>query len=410
MFLLINIIGLLVFLGVAVLFSRDRKHIQWKSILILVLLNVFLAWFFVYFQIGRSIVEGLAAAIAWIIQSAHTGTGFAFSSFTSGKQMDMAVSALFPILLVVPLFDILMYFNILPKIIGGIGYVLAKITRQPKFESFFGIEMMFLGNTEALAVSNEQLKRMNEMRVLTVAMMSMSSISGAIVGAYVQMIPGELVLTAIPLNIINAIIVASILNPVTVEEKEDIIYSINNEETIERQPFFSFLGDSVLNAGKLVLIIIAFVISFVALADFLDRFINLITGLVGSWMGLKGSFGLNQILGVFMYPFALLLGLPWGEAWIVAQQMSKKIVTNEFVVMGEITKVIDTYSVHRRAVISTFLVSFANFSTIGMIVGTLKGIVDKKTSDFVSKYVPMMLLSGILVSLLTAAFVGLFAW
>ena len=47
-------------LGIAVLFSRDRKHIQWKSILILVLLNVFLAWFFVYFQIGRSIVEGLA--------------------------------------------------------------------------------------------------------------------------------------------------------------------------------------------------------------------------------------------------------------------------------------------------------------------------------------------------------------
>lgn len=410
MFLLINIIGLLVFLGIAILFSRDRKHIQWKSVLILVLLNLFLAWFFVYFQIGRSIVEGLAAAIAWVIQSAHTGTGFAFSSFTSGKQMDMAVSALFPILLVVPLFDILMYFNILPKVIGGIGFVLAKITRQPKFESFFGIEMMFLGNTEALAVSNEQLKRMNEMRVLTIAMMSMSSISGAIVGAYVQMIPGELVLTAIPLNIINAIIVASILNPVTVEKKEDIIYSINNGEKAERQPFFSFLGDSVLNAGKLVLIIIAFVISFVALADLLDRFINLITGLVGGWIGIKGSFGLNQILGVFMYPFALLLGLPWNEAWIVAQQMSKKIVTNEFVVMGEITKVINTYSAHRRAVISTFLVSFANFSTIGMIVGTLKGIVDKKTSDFVSKYVPMMLLSGILVSLLTSAFVGLFAW
>ncbi|PNZ70255.1 NupC/NupG family nucleoside CNT transporter [Staphylococcus croceilyticus] len=409
MFLIINIIGLLVFLGIAVLFSRDRKNIQWKSILILVILNLFLAWFFVYFQIGRSIVEGLAAAIAWVIQSAHTGTGFAFSSFTSGKQMDMAISALFPILLVVPLFDVLMYFNILPKIIGGIGWVLAKITRQPKFESFFGIEMMFLGNTEALAVSNEQLKRMKETRVLTLAMMSMSSISGAIVGAYVQMIPGELVLTAIPLNIINAIIVSSILNPVTVEEREDVIYTINNGET-ERQPFFSFLGDSVLNAGKLVLIIIAFVISFVALADLLDRFINLITGLVGGWIGVKGSFGLNQILGLFMYPFALLLGLPWGEAWIVAQQMAKKIVTNEFVVMGEITKVVKSYSPHRQAVISTFLVSFANFSTIGMIVGTLKGIVDKKSSDFVSKYVPMMLLSGILVSLLTAAFVGLFAW
>lgn len=185
--------------------------------------------------------------------------------------------------------------------------------------------MMFLGNTEALAVSNEQLKRMKETRVLTVAMMAMSSISGAIVGAYVSMVPGDLVLTAIPLNIINAIIVSSILNPVTLEEKEDIIYSIQNDE-VERQPFFSFLGDSVLNAGKLILIIVAFVISFVALSDLIDRLINLITGIVGSWAGIKGSFGLDQILGAFMYPFALLLGLPWGEAWIVAQQMAKKLL------------------------------------------------------------------------------------
>ena len=79
---------------------------------------------------------------------------------------------------------------------------------------------------------------MNEMRVLTIAMMSMSSVSGAIVGAYVQMIPGELVLTAF--NIINAIIVSCILNPVSVEEQEDVVYSIKDHQT-ERQPFFSFL-------------------------------------------------------------------------------------------------------------------------------------------------------------------------
>lgn len=409
MFLIINIIGLLVFLAIAVLFSRNRKDIQWKSIIILVIVNVILAWFFIYFPWGKAVVQGLANAIAWVIQSAHAGTGFAFASWVDQKNMDMAVSALFPILLIVPLFDILMYFNILPRVIGWIGWVLAKITRQPKFESFFGIEMMFLGNTEALAVSSEQLKRMNEARVLTVAMMSMSSVSGAIVGAYVAMVPGDLVLTAIPLNIINAIIVSAILNPVRIEEQNDIIYSIKNNE-LEKQPFFSFLGDSVLNAGKLILIIIAFVISFVALSDLLDRLISGLTGFIAHWVGLKGSFGLDQILGVFMYPFALLLGLPFDEAWIVAQQMAKKIVTNEFVVMGQIKDVIGSYSPHRRAVITTFLISFANFSTIGMIVGTLKGIVDKKTSDFVSQYVPMLLLAGILVSLMTAGFVGLFAW
>src|SRR5699024_8235153 len=155
-------------------------------------------------------------------------------------------------------------------------------------------------------------------------------------------LPSDIVFTSISLIIINAIIVSSTLNPVSVEEKEDIIYSIRNEE-IEKQPFFSFLGDSVLNAGKLILIIIAFVISFVALSDLIDRFINLITGIIGGWAGIKGSFGLDQILGTFMYPFALLLGLPFDEAWIVAQQMAKKIVTNEFVVMGQIKDVIDSY-------------------------------------------------------------------
>ena len=62
-----------------------------------------------------------------------------------------------------------------------------------------------------------------------------------------------------------------------------------------------------------------------------------------------------------MYPFALLLWLTMGRGMDSGTTDVQKIVTNEFVVMGEITKVIDTYSAHRRAVISTFLVSFANF-------------------------------------------------
>lgn len=53
MFLLINILGLIVFLAIAVLFSRNRKDIQWTSIGILVILNIVLAWFFIYFPWGK---------------------------------------------------------------------------------------------------------------------------------------------------------------------------------------------------------------------------------------------------------------------------------------------------------------------------------------------------------------------
>lgn len=397
-YLILNIIGIFVFVLVAFLFSRDKKNINWKSIAIMLVLNLFLAWFFTQFPYGRIGVKAVADGFSWMLGAAYKGIGMPFASFVADmSKMDMAVAALLPILFVVPLFDILMYIGVLPFIIKWIGWLIGKVTGQPKFESFYSIEMMVLGNTEALAVSNAQVRQMNEARVLTIALMSMSCISGSIVGAYISMMPGELVLTAIPLNIINAIIIATILNPIKVTEEEDYVVEIKAEK---RQPFFSFLGDSVLGAGKLILIIIAFLIAFVSLATFIDMLLGL----------LPGKLTLSIILGWIMAPFAMLLGLPWAEAKVVGGHMATKVITNEFVVMLGIKDQLKSFSPHMTAVLVTFLISFANFSTVGMIIGTLKGIVNEKTADFVSKYVPMMLLSGVLVSLLSAAFVGLFTW
>lgn len=398
-YLLLNVLGIFVFILVAFVFSRDKKNIDWKSVVIMLVVNLFLAWFFTQFPWGRNGVKAVADAFSWMLQAAYVGIGMPFGSWTApgpGK-MDMAVSALLPILFVVPLFDILMYIGVLPFIIKWFGWLIGKVTGQPKFESFYSVEMMVLGNTEALAVSKEQVSHMNAARVLTVALMSMSCISGSIVGAYVTMVPGELVLTAIPLNIINAIIITTILNPVKLTPEEDYVVEIKHEN---RQPFFSFLGDSVLGAGKLILIIIAFLIAFVSLAHFIDMLLGLI----------NKDLKLDLILGWVMAPFALLLGLPWDQAITVGAHMAKKIITNEFVVMIDIQKSLPKMDNHMKAVLVTFLISFANFSTVGMIIGALKGIVDVKTSDFIAKYVPMMLLAGILVSLLSAAFVGLFSW
>ncbi len=89
---------------------------------ILVVLNLFLAWFFIYFDWGQKAVRGAANGIAWVVQWRMYGTGFAFASLTNVKMMDMAVAALFPILLIVPLFDILMYFNILKLLEVLVGY------------------------------------------------------------------------------------------------------------------------------------------------------------------------------------------------------------------------------------------------------------------------------------------------
>ena len=109
-----------------------------------------------------------------------------------------------------------------------------------------------------------------------------------------------------------------------------------------------------------------------------------------------------------MFPFAWLLGLPVHQAWMLSQDMGMKLVTNEFVVMGEVTGKIASYPHHLQAVLTTFVTSFANFGTLGMIIGCFKGIADKETNDYIAQNIGYLLLSGILVSLLSAAFVGLF--
>ena len=399
MYFVINLIGVLVFLAVGVLLSKKRKDIHWRGVGSLLALNVFIAWFLTSFPIGRDIVQGAAAGFTWLVSVAYEGIAFAFPDWVHVPQMNFFTSALLPILLVVPLFDILTYIGLLPFVIKWIGKALAFLTHEPKFESFFAIEMMFLGNTEALAVSSLQLKRMKADRCLTLAMMSMSCVTAALIGVYTQMMPAEFIITAVPLNVINALIVTNLLHPVKISEEEDIIATLN-DEGVERKPFFSFLGDSILGAGRLVLIICANVIAFVALAKCIDMLLICV----------HPALTLENILGCIMFPFAWLLGLDAGEAFTLAQYMGTKLVTNEFVVMLNVKDIMDTFSPHMQGVLTVFITSFANFSTIGMIIGCFKGLVDDSKNELISRNVGYMLLSGILVSLMSAGIAGLFIW
>ncbi|WP_349515272.1 NupC/NupG family nucleoside CNT transporter [Leuconostoc suionicum] len=407
MFLFANIFGIFVFIAIAALFSRDRKNIQWKSVGIVLALEILLAWFFTQFKAGQIAVQAAADGFNWLVSVATQGIAFALPEWLTSNNggPNFVTSALLPILLVVPLFDILTYIGLLPWLIKWIGRGLAFITGQPKFEAFFSIEMMFLGNTEVLAVSKTQLDMMSARRNFTLAMMSMSCVTSAIIGSYTQMVPGKYVLTAIPLNILGAIIIATILNPTKVTPEEDVIVSVASDNG-KKEPFFSFLGDSILGAGKLILIITATVIAFVSLAALINQLFSL-TGL--HWLTLE------NIFGVIMFPFAWLLGFNVHEAFQIAQYMGTKLVTNEFVVMGEVSKSIMAgkglfANEHARIVLTVFLTSFANFGTLGMIIGCFKGLVSKEKNDYISARVPYMLLSGILVSLLSAATAGMFVW
>ena len=399
MLIFVNFLGIILFLCIAVLLSKNRKAINKKTVARLFILNIFVGGFFIFFPIGREIISLIASAFHAFISVSYGGIAFALPNWVNVPQMNFITSALLPLLMVVPFFDILNYFGVIPFIIKWIGKALNFVTRAPKFESIFSVAMVILGNPEVQAITATQLKNISKERCVIIAMMSMSCVSAAIVGSYSQMMPAEFVLTAIPLNVINALMVAHILYPIEVSEEEDDITSMNlNFE--KDVPFFNFLGNSIINAGKLIFIVTVMVIAFVSLANLVNTALAII----------HPHLSLEKILGFIMFPFAWILGLESAEAFQLAQFMGTKLVMNEFVVMLQAQPLMETFSRHMQCVLTVFVTSFANLGTVGILLGTFNGIVDQEKNRLISENVKYMILSGILVSLLSAGIAGLFAW
>lgn len=397
MAVIVNVIGLIIFLAIAVLFSQNRRAINKVTVAKLFALNIFVGWFLTSFTIGREIIVVIADVFVAVIAIAHEGVAFALPNWVNVPQMNFITAALLPLLMIVPMFDILNYVGIMPFVIKWIGRALSFLTGAPKFESFYAVEMVVLGNPDVEAVSSEQLKKVSTRRCVTIAIMSMSCVSAAMIGAYTQMMPAEFILTAIPLNVVNALMFAHILFPVEVSPNEDDeIFAVKAGE--KKLPFFNFLGNSILGAGRLVFIVTCMVIAFVSLAKLINAGLALI----------NPALSLEMALGLVMFPFAWLLTPDKAEAFQLAEFMGTKLVTNEFVVMLQAQPLMENFSRHMQCVLTVFVTSFANLGTVGILLGTFNGIVDKDKNELISRNVKYMILSGILVSLMSAGIAGMF--
>ena len=118
-------------------------------------------------------------------------------------------------------------------------------------------------------------------------------------------------------------------------------------------------------------------------------------------------FGMNfqHVMGYIFYPIAWLLGIPGSEAMQAGSIMATKLVTNEFVAMMDLGKMAAGLSPRTLGMLSVFLVSFANFSSIGIIAGAVKALNEEK-GNMVSRFGLKLVYGSTLVSLLSAVVAG----
>lgn len=356
------VLALAVVAVLALLVSSDRKKIRIRYVIQLLVIEVLLAWFFLNSDVGLGFVKGFSEMFEKLLGFANEGTNFVFGSMNDQGLAFFFLKVLCPIVFISALIGILQHIRVLPVVIRAIGFLLSKVNGMGKLESFNAVSSLILGQSENFIAYKDILGKMSRNRMYTMAATAMSTVSMSIVGAYMTMLAPKYVVAALVLNMFSTFIVLSLINPYVVDASEENIQMSNLHEG---QSFFEMLGEYILAGFKVAIIVAAMLIGFIALIAALNALFATVTG----WFGYSISF--QGILGYIFYPVAWVMGVPSSEALQVGSIMATKLVSNEFVAMMDLQKIASTLSPRAEGIISVFLVSFANFSSISSPVSAL---------------------------------------
>ncbi|MGG5329611.1 NupC/NupG family nucleoside CNT transporter [Enterococcus sp. AZ163] len=388
---IMGIIGLLLVLGLSYGISTNRKGIQLRPLIVMLVLQFLLGFLLLRTTFGTTLVGGLANVFAALLTFAHSGVTFVFGGIANKGSAPFFLTVLMPIVFISAIIGILRYIKILPFFMKWVGLGLSKINGLGKLESYNGIASAILGQSEVFISIKKELPFLSEKRLTTMSISAMSTVSMSIVGSYMALLEPRYVITALVLNLFGGFIISSLVNPYQLDQQEDELLIAEDDQ----QTFFQMLGEYILDGFHVAITVAAMLIGFVALIAMINFIFSKITGLT-----------FQEILGYIFAPFAFITGIPWDEAVSAGSLMATKLVTNEFVAMTELAKGSWDFSGRTTAIVSVFLVSFANFSSIGIISGAMKGLNEEK-GNLVAKNGLKILLSATLVSFLSAIVTGL---
>lgn len=387
----IGIIGLLLIFGLAVLISSDRKVIKRKPLIIMLVLQFAFGFVLLRTTFGTAVVAMLAKLFDHLLAFAGEGVNFVFGGVANVGSAPFFLNVLMPIVFISAIIGILRYIKILPLFMKAVGLGLSKINGMGKLESYNGVASAILGQSEVFISIKKELPFLTEKRLFSMSVSAMSTVSMSIVGSYMALIDSKYVITALVLNLFGGYILASIVNPYELDEKEDELVIEEDKE----QTFFQMLGEYILDGFHVAITVAAMLIGFVALIAMINALFSGILGIT-----------FQQILGYIFAPFAFISGIPWKEAVDAGSIMATKLVTNEFVAMTELSTGTFEFTERTTAILSVFLVSFANFSSIGIISGAMKGLNEEK-GNLVAKHGLKILFTASLVSFLSAIVTGI---
>lgn len=396
-----GMIGVLVLLTIAFIFSTDRKAIKPRIIATGLGLQLLLAFMLIRFEPVVLVYDWLAGGMTKLLSFSRAGGEFLFGNMvdTGGSWgFIFAFQVLPTIVFFASLMSILYHLGIMQRIVGVMAAVLKAVIGVTGTEALAAAANVFVGQTEAPLCIKPYLPRMTRSQIMLVMTCGFSTIAGSVLAAYVGMLGGEdeasklefakHLLTASAMSAPGAFVMAKLLLPETEEQMDETQFAEDSKSERKTVNVLDAAAAGASDGLKLALNVAAMLVAFVALIALIDwplaAFGNTALGnQVENWLGLE-TISLTGLLGVAFSPIAALLGIERGDVRQVGELLGTAMVATEFLAYDSLRAMIVANEISpRSAAIATYaLCGFANFPSIAIQIGGLTAIAPERRSDF----------------------------
>lgn len=398
-----SFMGLLFLIGFCWLFSENKRKIQWKTVIVGVILQILFAIICLKTEVGRNFFQSVQGIFENMSKYSSHGASFIFGDLADVKKSGFvfAIHVFSTIIFCSALMAVLYYFGVMQKIIKYMSIVMMKLMKTSGSESLGATANIFLGQTESCLAIKPYVAGMTRSEMFALMVTGLSTVATSVVGAYIGMGLNPVhILTASFISAPAGLVCAKLLIPETEQSETDTHLNLDSSG---EQPYSNPI-DALLSGGKegltLCLEIASALIVFVALVPLFDSMLNS----VGVYFHLNLSFA--KILGVLFAPFAWVIGVSGNEMFTVGELLGKKLVLNEFVAYLDLLKVQKTLS-PRSVIITTYaLCGFANFSAVAVMISGIAGLAPKRKNE-ATKMGMKALLAGTIACLMTACVAGM---
>lgn len=403
--------GFCAFIGIAWVLSTNRKAIPWRTVLGGVILQVALALLIHRLPQAQAVILALNQAMLALESATRAGTTLVFGylgggtppfvSEGAGTSFVLAFQALPIVLVISALSALLFYWRVLPLIVNGFSRILERTLGVGGAVGLSTAANVFVGMVEAPLLIKPYLSSVSRGELFIIMTAGMAGVAGTVMALYASVlgpvVPGALghILAASFISAPAAVYFAVLMVP-------------PEGPPTGRSVKLAAIDDSTMGAITrgtseglgLLMNIVAMLIVLVSLVALVNQFLSVLPLPGGEW-------SLQRIFGLAMAPLAWLAGVPWGEAQTAGALLGTKTVLNEFVAYLDMAALpAQDLSPHGRLIMTYALCGFANFGSLGIMIGGMAAMVPARRGEIV-QLGPRTLVSGTLATLSCGCLAGL---